>query len=62
MCYENGRYLDGWYQRLRDACLAAMADLGLNVDLSPEDFLAAMDGTRPATRSWPLSSRQSRPR
>ncbi|MFD3328688.1 telomere-associated protein Tap [Streptomyces sp. NPDC058701] len=42
--YENGRYLDGWYQRLRDAYLATMADLGVDADLSPEDFLAAMDG------------------
>ncbi|MFE2115766.1 telomere-associated protein Tap [Streptomyces microflavus] len=42
--YENGRYLDGWYQRLRDAYLATMADLGVTADLSPEDFLTAMDG------------------
>ncbi|WP_326589350.1 telomere-associated protein Tap [Streptomyces brevispora] len=42
--YENGRYLDGWYGRLRDAYLATMADLGVDADLSPEDFLAAMDG------------------
>ncbi|MEW2065042.1 telomere-associated protein Tap [Streptomyces sp. NPDC090126] len=42
--YDNGRYLDGWYQRLRDAYLATMADLGVTTDLSPEDFLAAMDG------------------
>ncbi|MEU0984052.1 helix-turn-helix transcriptional regulator [Streptomyces griseus] len=42
--YDNGRYLDSWYQRLRDAYLATMADLGVDVDLSPEDFLAAMDG------------------
>ncbi|MET8615829.1 telomere-associated protein Tap [Streptomyces misionensis] len=42
--YENGRYLDGWYNRLRDAYLATMADLGVDADLSPEDFLAAMDG------------------
>ncbi|GAA2500442.1 helix-turn-helix transcriptional regulator [Streptomyces thermolineatus] len=42
--YENGRYLDGWYNRLRDAYLATMADLGVHADLSPEDFLAAMDG------------------
>ncbi|WGD38740.1 telomere-associated protein Tap [Streptomyces cathayae] len=42
--YENGRYLDGWYQRLRDAYLATMADLGVHADLSPADFLAAMDG------------------
>nr|WP_172682198.1 helix-turn-helix transcriptional regulator [Streptomyces violaceoruber] len=42
--YENGRYLDGWYNRLRDAYLATMADLGVDADLAPEDFLAAMDG------------------
>ena len=41
---ENGRYLDGWYTRLRDAYLATMADLGVDADLAPEDFLAAMDG------------------
>ncbi|MFE9769527.1 telomere-associated protein Tap [Streptomyces sp. NPDC005808] len=44
--YENGRYLDGWYQRLRDAYLATMADLGVDADLAPADFLAAMDGYR----------------
>ncbi|WP_432088430.1 telomere-associated protein Tap [Streptomyces sp. bgisy095] len=44
--YENGRYLDGWYNRLRDAHLATMADLGVGADLSPEEFLAAMDGYR----------------
>ncbi|MFJ9930027.1 telomere-associated protein Tap [Streptomyces misionensis] len=43
---ENGRYLDGWYQRLRDAYLATMADLGVHADMTPEDFLAAMDGYR----------------
>ncbi|MFC9035082.1 telomere-associated protein Tap [Streptomyces arboris] len=42
--YDNSRYLDGWYTRLRDAYLATMADLGVTTDLSPEDFLAAMDG------------------
>ncbi|MEU5582735.1 transcriptional regulator [Streptomyces huasconensis] len=42
--YENGRYLDDWYQRLRDAYLATMADLGVDADLNPADFLAAMDG------------------
>ncbi|MEU5756716.1 transcriptional regulator [Streptomyces sp. NPDC047829] len=42
--YDNGRYLDGWYQRLRDAYLATMADLGVDADLVPADFLAAMDG------------------
>lgn len=41
---ENGRYLDGWYNRLRDAYLATMADLGVDADLPPAGFLAAMDG------------------
>ncbi|WP_019891784.1 telomere-associated protein Tap [Streptomyces purpureus] len=44
--YDNGRYLDGWYQRLRDAYLATMADLGVGTDLAPQDFLAAMDTYR----------------
>ncbi|MFE1510426.1 telomere-associated protein Tap [Streptomyces sp. NPDC058726] len=44
--YDNGRYLDGWYQRLRDAYLATMADLGVHTDMAPADFLAAMDGYR----------------
>ncbi|MGW1930366.1 telomere-associated protein Tap [Streptomyces sp. NPDC001919] len=42
--YETGRYLDGWYQRLRDAYLATMADLGVDADLPPADFLTAMGG------------------
>ncbi|MET9190295.1 telomere-associated protein Tap [Streptomyces tendae] len=42
--HESGRYLDGWYQRLRDAYLATMADLGVGADLAPDDFLTAMDG------------------
>ncbi|WP_331726133.1 helix-turn-helix transcriptional regulator [Streptomyces sp. NBC_00470] len=41
---ENGRYLDGWYNRLRDAHLATMADLGVDADLAPDAFLSAMDG------------------
>lgn len=44
--YDNGRYLDAWYNRLRDAYLATMADLGVTADLPPEDFLTAMDGYR----------------
>jgi hypothetical protein len=44
--YYNGRYLDGWYQRLRDAYLATMADLGVHADMEPAAFLAAMDGYR----------------
>ncbi|MCX5232959.1 TipAS antibiotic-recognition domain-containing protein [Streptomyces sp. NBC_00233] len=42
--YDNGRYLDSWYTRLRDAYLATMTDLGVGPDLPPEDFLTAMDG------------------
>ncbi|WP_369192965.1 telomere-associated protein Tap [Streptomyces djakartensis] len=44
--YDNGRYLDAWYDRLRDAYLATMADLGVHADMAPADFLAAMDGYR----------------
>jgi len=44
--YDNGRYLDAWYNRLRDAFLATMADLGVHADMPPADFLAAMDGWR----------------
>ncbi|MFF2476319.1 telomere-associated protein Tap [Streptomyces sp. NPDC058066] len=44
--YDNGRYLDGWYNRLRDAYIATMADLGVSADLPPQEFLAAMDGYR----------------
>ncbi|MFH0522446.1 telomere-associated protein Tap [Streptomyces sp. M41] len=44
--HDNGRYLDAWYNRLRDAYLATMADLGVAADLPPEEFLAAMDGYR----------------
>ncbi|MFE0470114.1 telomere-associated protein Tap [Streptomyces sp. NPDC058947] len=44
--HESGRYLDGWYQRLRDAYLATMADLGVHADMEPAAFLEAMDGYR----------------
>ncbi|MFI6555958.1 telomere-associated protein Tap [Streptomyces griseus] len=41
---RSGRFLDGWYKRLRDAYVATMADLGVAEKLSPSGFLAAMDG------------------
>lgn len=41
--HDHGRYLDAWYQRLRDAYLATMADLGIRADMDPADFLTAMD-------------------
>jgi hypothetical protein len=44
--YESGRYLDAWYNRLRDAYVRTMADLGVSADASPQEFLAAMDGYR----------------
>ncbi|MEU7384138.1 MULTISPECIES: telomere-associated protein Tap [unclassified Streptomyces] len=39
---QTGRYLDGWYKRLRDAYVATMADLGVTTDLSGQNFLDAM--------------------
>ncbi|MFJ9473068.1 telomere-associated protein Tap [Streptomyces caniferus] len=41
---ESGYYLDPWYQRLRDAYVATMADLGVTTGMSEADFLAAMAG------------------
>jgi DNA-binding transcriptional regulator YiaG len=41
---ESGRFLDGWYKRLRDAYVSTMADLGVGENLSPQEFLEAMDG------------------
>ncbi|WP_405763978.1 helix-turn-helix domain-containing protein [Streptomyces sp. NBC_00080] len=43
---ESGRFLDGWYKRLRDAYVATMADLGVAEKLSPAEFLEAMDGCK----------------
>ncbi|MBT2446201.1 helix-turn-helix domain-containing protein [Streptomyces sp. ISL-43] len=39
---ETGRYLDPWYDRLRDAYLATMADLGVVPGMDDEAFLEAM--------------------
>ncbi|WP_309144352.1 helix-turn-helix transcriptional regulator [Streptomyces sp. BR123] len=39
---ESGRYLDAWYQRLRDAYVATMADLGVTTGMEPQAFLEAM--------------------
>nr|WP_225829196.1 helix-turn-helix transcriptional regulator [Streptomyces sp. TML10] len=39
---RTGRYLDGWYKRLRDAYVATMADLGVTTDLGGREFLEAM--------------------
>ncbi|MBZ3913994.1 telomere-associated protein Tap [Streptomyces acidiscabies] len=42
---QSGRYLDGWYKRLRDAYVATMADLGVTTDLVGREFLEAMART-----------------
>ncbi|MEU7579948.1 helix-turn-helix domain-containing protein [Streptomyces sp. NPDC041068] len=39
---RSGRYLDGWYKRLRDAYMETMADLGVTTDLGGPEFLEAM--------------------
>ncbi|MFD7667488.1 telomere-associated protein Tap [Streptomyces sp. NPDC059788] len=39
---RSGRYLDGWYKRLRDAYVQTMADLGVTTDLAGQEFLDAM--------------------
>ncbi|TVL87792.1 telomere-associated protein Tap [Streptomyces sp. SAJ15] len=41
---EKGKFLDGWYKRLRDAYVHTMGDLGVDEKLPPAEFLAAMDG------------------
>ncbi|CAG7658467.1 telomere-associated protein Tap [Actinacidiphila bryophytorum] len=40
---EAGPYLDPWYKHLTDAYKLTMADLGVTADLSPYDFLTAME-------------------
>ncbi|MFC1415672.1 telomere-associated protein Tap [Streptacidiphilus cavernicola] len=40
---EHGPYLDPWYQRLRDAYLATMAELGVSAGMPPAEYLAAME-------------------
>ncbi|MET9111548.1 telomere-associated protein Tap [Streptomyces zhihengii] len=37
-----GRYLDSWSERLRDAYMETMADMGVTTDLRGEEFLEAM--------------------
>ncbi|WP_086564773.1 telomere-associated protein Tap [Streptomyces africanus] len=43
---DKGRFLDGWYKRLRDAYVDTMADLGVGEKLRTRDFLEAMDGCK----------------
>ncbi|MFD8901245.1 telomere-associated protein Tap, partial [Streptomyces ardesiacus] len=47
---ESGRFLDGWYKRLRDAYVTTMADLGVAEKLPPAEFLKAMDGYKARDR------------
>jgi hypothetical protein len=41
---EKGKFLDGWYKRLRNAYVDTMADLGVAEKLPPTEFLRTMDG------------------
>ncbi|MER6089648.1 telomere-associated protein Tap [Streptomyces bluensis] len=41
---EKGKFLDGWYKRLRNAYVDTMGDLGVGEKLPPAEFLRAMDG------------------
>ncbi len=59
---EAGAYLDSWYERLRDAYLATMADLGVTKDLTEQQFLEAMAGHNTPTPAWPRCCPRSRPR
>ncbi|MFF7610250.1 telomere-associated protein Tap [Streptomyces parvulus] len=45
---RNGRYLDAWYKRLRDAYVATMADLGVTTGMGGAEFLRAMALSRHA--------------
>jgi DNA-binding transcriptional regulator YiaG len=40
---EKGRFLDGWYKRLRNAYVDTMAGLGVDEKLRTREFLEAMD-------------------
>ncbi|NEB03723.1 helix-turn-helix transcriptional regulator [Streptomyces sp. SID13726] len=39
---QSGRYLDPWYQRLRDAYVTVMAELGVTTSMTDAEFLEAM--------------------
>ncbi|MEU0786817.1 helix-turn-helix domain-containing protein [Streptomyces sp. NPDC006173] len=39
---DHGPYLNPWYEKLRDAYLATMADLGVHKDTTQADYLNAM--------------------
>ncbi|MEV7871378.1 helix-turn-helix transcriptional regulator [Streptomyces sp. NPDC088124] len=43
---ESGRFLDGWYKRLRNAYVATMADLGVTEKMPPAEFLETMDSCK----------------
>ncbi|MCL7382523.1 helix-turn-helix transcriptional regulator [Streptomyces sp. 35G-GA-8] len=47
---ESGRFLDGWYKRLRNAYVDTMTDLGVGEKLPPAGFLEAMGGYKSRDR------------
>jgi hypothetical protein len=52
--YEKGKFLNPWYERLRNAYVDTMADLGVAQNLPPEQFLAAMDGCKQRDREMAI--------
>ncbi|MFH8561549.1 telomere-associated protein Tap [Streptomyces sp. NPDC017988] len=44
--HEHGGYLDAWYQRLRDAYMETMADLGVVSGMEEHAFLEAMAASK----------------
>ncbi|MEV3988267.1 helix-turn-helix domain-containing protein [Streptomyces sp. NPDC049837] len=40
---DSGPYLDAWYQRLRDAYLTTMQELGVRAGMPEDEYLAAME-------------------
>ena len=43
---QSGRYLDPWYNRLRDAYVTVMAELGVTTAMGGQEFLDAMARSR----------------
>ncbi|MDQ0577834.1 hypothetical protein QF030_000012 [Streptomyces rishiriensis] len=48
---ETGAYLDPWHDRLKNAYVDTLADLGVTKDLTDAEFLAAMEQHKQADPS-----------
>ena len=51
---HSGRYLDPWYNRLRDAYVATMAELGVTTAMGGQEFLDAMARSKSADPTMAL--------